>query len=400
MSRFDVDDDDHDLDESSGGLSSQLPTEPPFLAYITDTEASEDDIRAFFGAECEVVEVNVANNVAKVEFKERDTLARALFYSGRLLMRKEAKISLTLATASTPAPRPAQATAFKSTSSQYSSSSTAASVSSNTKNGGGSGRERGGGKGYQGQSRGSPSRDRGRGGPRGGEGGRRGPRPNIFGGENGPRRAALSSEGGGGGDGAREEPAKEEGGVVRPQRPRLQLKPRSKPLVDEEGERKGMDRKQSIFGGGRPHDEVAFEKQWQEKHKEDGRAEEALAGTGGKYSLRGDRTLKLAAGAGGEDGGGGFSGRGRGGHWGAGRREGPGGRGGGRGGGGRGGSASKKPSIKKNVTGPDEWQEVEASVVRRRGQGSLARGGEEGEEGITRAVGGAFAALNMEEDSD
>jgi hypothetical protein len=52
------------------------------------------------------------------------------------------------------------------------------------------------------------------------------------------------------------------------------------------------------------------------------------------------------------------------------------------------------------VTGPDEWQEVEASVVRRRGQGSLARGGEEGEEGITRAVGGAFAALNMEEDSD
>ena len=69
----------------------------------------------------------------------------------------------------------------------------------------------------------------------------------------------------------------------------------------------------------------------------------------------------------------------------------------------RGPHPNKKPVVKKAPVGADEWQEVEHVAVKKRVEGGAhARGGEggEGEDKVTRVVGGAFAALNMDEDSD
>ena len=61
--------------------------------------------------------------------------------------------------------------------------------------------------------------------------------------------------------------------------------------------------------------------------------------------------------------------------------------------------------MKKAPMGADEWQEGEHVTAKKRVEGRPHRGGGEGGEGedkMTRVVGGAFAALNMMggEDSD
>ena len=198
MSRFDVDDDSDE--DCSGGLSSQLPTEPPFLAYMHDTEAAEQDILDFFGSELEVISVTVAKNEAKVEFKDRDTLARSLFYGGRLLKGREAKIVLWAGGAPPrppslppPPPPPPPAPVAENNS------------SSSARNGSdGGGRSAGAGRGRVGGGRwssGRESRDA-EGRREGGRAGRSGPRSSIFGRDSAPRRQPPSSavegaEGGG-----------------------------------------------------------------------------------------------------------------------------------------------------------------------------------------------------------
>ncbi len=104
----------------------------------------------------------------------------------------------------------------------------------------------------------------GRGGERGrGRGDGRGPRSSIFGSSRGdrgggfrPRRNSDVGEdgadgGSGGGEGAEGNPAE------RKERPKLQLKPRSKPLEAKEAAAEAA-RKPSIFGGGKPHDELEW----------------------------------------------------------------------------------------------------------------------------------------------
>lgn len=411
MSRFDVDDDSDE--DSSGGLSSQLPTEPPFLAYMHDTEAGEQDIRDFFGSELEVISVTVAKNEAKVEFKDRDTLARSLFYGGRLLKGREAKIALSAGDAPpphlTPPPPPPPPPAPVA---ENISSFSAQNGNDGGGRGAGAGRGRGGGGRW---SSGRESRDA-EGRREGGRVGRSGPRSSIFGRDSAPRRPPLSAKHEDGEGGEKEGEAAE--GGEKKERPRLQLKPRSKPLGEGGGE---SGAKPSIFGGGKPHDEVAFEKKWQEKHKDDPKpvlsageedtGEGERGPSGNRYSKRGDRTSRPpgweegATGARALTGG---STRMRSGSWGSGRKEGAeGGRGGagGRGaaGSGRGPTPNKKPTVKKAAIGAEEWKEVEHVTAKKRVEGRSHRGGGEGgeeEDKMTRAVGGAFAALNMDEDSD
>jgi hypothetical protein len=88
-----------------------------------------------------------------------------------------------------------------------------------------------------------------------------------------------------------------------------------------------------------------------------------------------------------------------------GNRKEAGGRGAAAGRGGRGGgrSSNSTPKPKKAPVGDDEWQEVEHSASAEKFRAKrVGEEGEEGEEkaGPTRAVGGAFAALNLLDESD
>ena len=96
--------------------STQSPNHYPILsfkAYVhgLKPEVKEDALKDFF-AELEVVSLSIHNCEGKVEFKDRDNLARGLFYCGRLLSGREVKVDLSStpapkAIAATPAPAPA-----------------------------------------------------------------------------------------------------------------------------------------------------------------------------------------------------------------------------------------------------------------------------------------------------
>jgi hypothetical protein len=89
-------------------------------------------------------------------------------------------------------------------------------------------------------------------GGRGGERGRgRGEGRGGRGGFTRARRNSDAGEEGAGGEGGDGNPAEKK------ERPRLQLKPRSKPLEAKEAE-DASARKPSIFGGGKPHDELEW----------------------------------------------------------------------------------------------------------------------------------------------
>ena len=205
----------------------------------------------------------------------------------------------------------------------------------------------------------------GRGGGRGGEGFRGGGRGT---GTFRARRNSDAGEEGGGGN-----PAEE-----KKERPRLQLKPRSKPL-EAKAEEDVSARKPSIFGGGKPHDELEWTKK--QHHKEEPPIEEK------HYSIRGDRTKARSGSFSGEkEAGGGTR-----------PRSGSIGRGGAAAGGRGAGPSKPKPSKPKVVVGEDGWVEAvgdgKSAPPRQLDQ-------EEREEDAGRAVGGAFAALNMDSDSD
>ncbi len=402
-SRFDVGSDSEDSTDG-GAPSLQLPTSPPFIAYCHNVQedTKESDVRDFFGELDEIVSVMLIKGDAKVEFKERDTLARALFYSGRLLSGREVKVDLKPGPVPRPLPPAPPAVAEGSSS------------ASSHKSDGGGGRDRGEGRGEgRGGGRGgrwSSNRDGGDGGGRSGRGRGGGRSNNIFGRSNerdAPRRPPPAGEGG---EENKEKEGEEAAGGERPQRPKLQLKPRSKPLAEAGPEGGEEARKPSIFGGGKPHDELEFEKKWQEKHKDDPKPApvegeedgEARAPTGSRYTVR---KPPGAAGAEGAAAPGGA--RARSGSWGSKREGAAGGAGrgaaGGRGAGaaGRGPNPNKKPVVKKAPVGDDEWQEVEQATVKKRVESSGRDGQEEDKGGITRVVGGAFAALHMlDEDSD
>lgn len=125
---------------------------------------------------------------------------------------------------------------------------------------------------------------------------------------------------------------------------------------------------------------MEWSKKWQEHHKEAPEEEK-------HYSIRGDRTKARSGSFSGEPGTGGS--RTRSGSFGAGR---------GAGAAGRGAGASKKPSKPKAVVGEDGW--VEAVGDGKAPKGAAQAGQEEEDENAGRAVGGAFAALNVDSDSD
>ena len=129
------------------------------------------------------------------------------------------------------------------------------------------------------------------------------------------------------------------------------------------------------------------QKKWQEHHKEDPEEQKS-------YSIRGDRTKARSGSFSGEP-----DGRPRSGSMGREGAAGGGGGAGGRGGRGGGGVGSKKPGKPKPVVGEDGWCEVEPGAAGDKAP-KRAVDVEMKEDETNRAVGGAFAALNLLGDSD